>query len=143
MARTADALEAFTLGYAYATLWANTHDDHDGDVCPEAWQTPAAGWELEAFTPDARARIEQDCADFFAGNLRDLWAYVREQGPVSDRHAFRSAGHDFALTRNRHGAGFWDRGLGDLGARLTDAAHAYGEQTGMVDLDDPSALVSL
>ena len=35
--------------------------------------------------------------------------------------------HDFALTRNRHGAGFWDRGLGDIGARLTEAAHAYGD----------------
>ena len=37
------------------------------------------------------------------------------------------AGHDFWLTRNRHGAGFWDRGLGERGQRLTDAAHVYGE----------------
>ena len=36
-------------------------------------------------------------------------------------------GHDFWLTRNRHGAGFWDRGLGDVGDRLTKAAHAFGE----------------
>lgn len=36
-------------------------------------------------------------------------------------------GHDFWLTRNHHGAGFWDRGLGELGDRLTKAAHAYGE----------------
>jgi hypothetical protein len=36
-------------------------------------------------------------------------------------------GHDFWLTRNRHGAGFWDRGLGDLGDKLTAAAHTYGE----------------
>lgn len=32
-------------------------------------------------------------------------------------------GHDIALTVNRHGAGFWDRGFGDLGDRLTTAAH--------------------
>lgn len=36
-------------------------------------------------------------------------------------------GHDFYLTRNRHGAGFWDRGLGDLGQWLTDMSHPYGE----------------
>ncbi len=34
--------------------------------------------------------------------------------------------HDFWLTRNYHGAGFWDRGLGKLGLRLTELAQAYG-----------------
>jgi hypothetical protein len=33
---------------------------------------------------------------------------------------------DYCPTRNRHGAGFWDRGLGDLGDQLTDAAHTMG-----------------
>lgn len=28
-------------------------------------------------------------------------------------------GHDIILTTNHHGAGFWDRGLGELGASLT------------------------
>lgn len=37
------------------------------------------------------------------------------------------AGHDFILTANHHGAGFWDRGLGDAGDTLTEAAHPYGE----------------
>ena len=36
-------------------------------------------------------------------------------------------GHDLWLTRNRHGSGFWDRGLGDLGQVLTKCAHSYGE----------------
>lgn len=35
--------------------------------------------------------------------------------------------HDFILTRNRHGAGFWGRGAGGVGERLTNAAHGYGE----------------
>ena len=30
--------------------------------------------------------------------------------------------HDYWLTRNSHGAGFWDRGLGDSGDRMSDAA---------------------
>lgn len=35
-------------------------------------------------------------------------------------------GHDFWLTRNGHGAGFWDRGLGKLGDKLTDASEKLG-----------------
>ncbi len=36
------------------------------------------------------------------------------------------------MSHHRHikpkkGAGFWDRGLGAVGARLSDAARAYGE----------------
>lgn len=36
-------------------------------------------------------------------------------------------GHDFWLTRNRYGAGFWDRGNGEAGDLLTKASHPYGE----------------
>jgi len=35
-------------------------------------------------------------------------------------------GHDFWLTRNGHGAGFWDRGLGDMGEKLTEIAKSFG-----------------
>jgi len=34
-------------------------------------------------------------------------------------------GHDFWLTRNGHGAGFWDRGL-KYGTELTDNANSFG-----------------
>ena len=51
------------------------------------------------------------------------------------------AGHDFWLTRNHHGAGFWDRGLGEVGERLTDAAHAYGSSDLYVG-DDGKVYVS-
>ena len=37
------------------------------------------------------------------------------------------AGHDFWLTRNRHGSGFWDEDIGDVGRQLTEAACACGE----------------
>lgn len=36
-------------------------------------------------------------------------------------------GHDLWLTRNHHGAGFWDRGTGKLGQTLTAIAHGLGE----------------
>ena len=37
------------------------------------------------------------------------------------------AGHDFALTRNGHGAGFWDHGAGEAGDALTESAEWFGE----------------
>ena len=61
----------------------------------------------------AESRIE--CGDFYTANTQDL----AEIGP-------EQAGHDFWLTRNGHGAGFWDRGLGELGDRLSEAARIYG-----------------
>ena len=33
---------------------------------------------------------------------------------------------DFWLTRNGHGAGFWDRGLGSVGDELTKNAKPFG-----------------
>lgn len=37
------------------------------------------------------------------------------------------AGHDFALTRNGHGAGFWDGGWPVYGDVLTRIARSFGE----------------
>lgn len=42
------------------------------------------------------------------------------------------AGHDLWLTANHHGAGFWDRGLGDVGDYLTSVAHGVGSLTLML-----------
>lgn len=50
-------------------------------------------------------------------------------------------GHDFWLTRNRHGAGFWDRGIGKLGDQLTTLAHSFGESILYVG-DDGNIYVS-
>jgi hypothetical protein len=38
-------------------------------------------------------------------------------------------GHDLWLTRNGHGAGFWDRGLGDVGDKLTAIAKRMGSKS--------------
>lgn len=102
------SLRAFTAAYITAALWASTTDDG----------TPLDDLDAD-LAPEARARMEADAADFYAANA-PLWADAPDYGDGD-------AGHDFWLTRNRHGAGFWDRGLGDLGRTLTDAAQAYGE----------------
>jgi hypothetical protein len=44
-------------------------------------------------------------------------------------------GHDVWLTRNRHGTGFWDRGMGELGDKLTALANLLGTAY-VVETDD-------
>jgi hypothetical protein len=65
--------------------------------------------------PETWAAMREECALFIEDNAVDLTGI--DAGQV---------GHDFWLTRNGHGAGFWDRGLGDVGARLTDACRPWG-----------------
>jgi hypothetical protein len=73
--------------------------------------------------------VRDEIARFIIDNFDDCIAYV-------NAYSWASLGHDFCLTRDRHGAGFWDRGLGDLGRRLTDAAHPYGDSGFMPHDDD-------
>lgn len=47
-------------------------------------------------------------------------------------------GHDFTLTRNHEGAGFWDRGLGEVGDLLTAACRPFG--TWQIEADDEGDL---
>ena len=50
----------------------------------------------------------------------------------SEYTAAELAGHDFWLTRNGHGAGFWDGDWQEpAAAALTAAAHAFGEVISM------------
>jgi hypothetical protein len=93
--------DQFLTAYVECAIWADTPDGEDWDV---AW--------LALETREAMAR---DCAKFAA-----------LAGEMISGDLIR-AGHDFWLTRQGHGAGFWD---GDWpqadGARLTDLAHAFG-----------------
>ena len=77
--------------------------------------------------PAAREKMAEDCRAFVEDNLDDLhkYALARSVNPA-DGGVWEHAGHDFWLTRSGHGAGFWDRGLGALGDRLTEAAKVYG-----------------
>lgn len=71
---------------------------------------------------EAIAASREDVVDFLTSNA-GLIEQAAERSPGYDN---AQAMHDFALTRNGHGAGFWDRGLGDVGDELTANAKAYG-----------------
>lgn len=96
--------------YIDTALWSETDDD--GEPLDARWKPgDIALASLMLMGRDVRTFIdacEAERPDVFEG---------MEGGQV---------GHDFWLTRNRHGAGFWDRGLGELGTWLTEVAHAEG-----------------
>lgn len=76
-----------------------------------------------SFSVAAQAKVRREVIEFISQQIDDVRAFVDTGRP------WLQVGIDFSLTRNRHGAGFWDRGAGDVGLRLTEAAHVYGETT--------------
>ena len=62
------------------------------------------------------------CADFLARAMRaGLW-----QQWIDANKTIETFAYDYWLTRNSHGAGFWDRGLGAAGDALSDMAQTQG-----------------
>jgi len=106
-AHTPRAADAFTRGYLDCAEWL-LDEETDRD-------------KLRGWTRAAIRQASDDCADFQQANAAALARYEEVTG-----RDMESAGMDFWLTRNRHGAGFWDRGDDACLRELTDAAHAYG-----------------
>lgn len=101
-----DLPDDFTKSYVMAALWS-TGDDH--------------GPYDDRFGPEHIDPVEMQ------GMLEDSAKFQRENVDDIDGRD-EQAGHDFWLTRNHHGAGFWDGDWPEPAAsRLTSAAHAFGE----------------
>ncbi len=109
-------LEAFTAATIEALYFTDTGDTDQ----------PSADAKLDS---DLRLDIEADCRSFW----RRFGCYVDaadcDRGNGTHSKAAQ-AGHDFWLTRNGQGAGFWD---GDwpkaAGKRLTKSSKTFGETT--------------
>lgn len=116
-------LRAFIAGYIEAMLFAETATDSDGEEIDNL-----AGYELSA---TAKEESEQDCAWFLDWH----GAKVNLAIAGSDDYDHTMAGRDFWFTRQGHGVGFWDRGLGLVGDDLSDAARSFGEKHVFIDDD--------
>ncbi len=115
-------LDLFTQAYIECALWSSTDESNeDGGEPLEDNYYPT---DIE---PETMRRIQEDCAAFQADNRELLDKAGKLYSHSGQWTHDEQAGHDFWLTRNRHGAGFWDRGLGEVGAALTQKAHEYGE----------------
>lgn len=119
----ATELREFFRGYVTAMLWANLTWGTESGNEPEGFSET----DVE-LSPSDLVSLADDALSFVSSAAEDLLGYV-DMIDIDPQYgtAWDYAGHDFALTRNHHGAGFWNRGLGDLGERLTAWAHTYGE----------------
>jgi len=66
-------------------------------------------------------------------SMDEIEMFRNKAGDLLDGVDDEMIGHDFWLTRNGHGAGFWDRGLGEVGEKLTEIAKSFGEAYPYVD----------
>ena len=140
-------MDEFTRGYFECLVWTGLYfadETSEGEslaYCVLVW------WDR--LPEGVRAQIVADCE-----------AFQEEAGDLIAVDLSR-AGHDFCLSRNRHGAGFWDGGWGSelpepfasrevervghnlgftsVGGYLHDMAKAYGSQAlwAFGDEDDP------
>lgn len=97
-------------------------------VCPDG-ETDVPADHYSA-SPALIARIESDWEAFTDRLPDDFEPENVWRGLHPDPHwdAWDQLAHDWILTRNRHGAGFWDGGwIEPIGAHLTNLAHESGE----------------
>ena len=105
----------FSHAYVTAIAWANVVHEDGSDDSLDRDDLPVA--ILEILEADAEAFLTPQVQRLIEGAIR------------RGRYSWSQAGHDFALTRNGHGAGFWDRGLGLVGDALTSIAKPYGDRS--------------
>lgn len=106
-------LDAFTRDFLAALLWSemDESDESGGEPLDQ-------NYDLDDIAPEALVMATEDCRRF-----QELAATELAQIPAGTYEG--TPGYDFAMTRNEHGVGFWDRDLGDLGDRLTAHCRAF------------------
>lgn len=115
------SLKLFTNAYIESALWSSMDDD---DVPLDR------NYGVEDIALETLVRMQADCRAFVEANEDAIVAAI-DSGQVRcgpDFEEYGHAGHDFWLTRNGHGAGFWDGDWPEPWADLLDkAAKAAGE----------------
>ena len=122
-----EGLEEFMSAYIEAALWSSTDDN--GEPLNKNHGS-------ESLAPEMSARMRTDCAAFLnhrlGGRLIGIAERLEAEGkwhlPAgANCTVLEYAGHDFWLSRNGHGCGYWD---GDwpngIAEGLDRLAHEFG-----------------
>lgn len=128
-------MDEIITAYADAALWssacngtaAEVHgSDCGGEDCDVSLER--LNFDIDDLSAAAARDMEADVEGFIKGCLA-------ERPEIFDGIADDDIGHDFWLTRNGHGVGFWDRGLGERGDWLTAMSKPFGESSLYVNSD--------
>ena len=101
-------LDEFTAQYIETALWSSVDMDGESEFLD-------ANYGPDDLAPETLESIIDDCRRF------------QEQTESMISIDLSQAGHDFWLTRNGHGAGFWDGDWPEHGDELTKACEAFRE----------------
>jgi len=99
-------LDTFTQAYIQCALWSST-DDNDNPLDDK--------YSVDGISKSCLTAMNDDCQKFQAENMPMIIDDLSE------------AGHNFWLTRNHHGAGFWDGDYPEYGDVLTAKSHEFKE----------------
>lgn len=99
-------VESFVSGYLECAIWLAEDGSRVG-----------RSMGVSSITREAMSEIVRHCCEFISANLADLELFKNETGRDESY-----CGHDFYLTERGHGLGFWDRGAGEAGGRLTKSS---------------------
>jgi hypothetical protein len=116
-------LDDFTQAYIECALWSS-NDESD----PETGGDPIdENYGPEDLDDECLAKMKADCAKFLRENAATISKAECNRG--SGQYSKEAqAGHDFWLTRNGHGCGFWDGDWSEPEATMLDnASKDFGE----------------
>lgn len=101
-------MDDFFKQYLITALWSS--NDDNGEPFD-------SNYEIEDISEESLEKAKKDCEEF-----------QRKAGSLLDDYELSTCGHDFWLTRNGHGAGFWDGDYeeGD-GKKLTELSKEFNE----------------
>lgn len=112
-----ETIERTYRQYVATALWSCVDsDDFDGGA------TLDEKYDVDDISDELREQMRADLTDFIGSNREVIDRVIASR----DDYDITSVAHDFWLTRNSHGAGFWDRGFGDDGKHLSEMASAHG-----------------
>ena len=107
-------VENFVTSYLETASWVTA----DSDECDE-------------FTDEAKEVAKEDCIKFISLAIMEFGDEAETLLNIQGTDITHRTAHDFFLTRNGHGAGFWDNpnsyGGQDNADRLTKIAQEMGE----------------
>ena len=124
----------FLHGAIYASLWSSTvMGDEEQETRPAVDYYMTDGEDKKL-----RGTLAYYARDWFLENFGFLSLAIEKQ-PALD---WIELGRDWWLTIEGHGAGYWDRGLEEVGEKLTHECQGYSDIVSFyVDPDDKDYLL--
>jgi hypothetical protein len=106
-------IDAILSSYFESALWTD-----EDNLAEDVGEDAAKSFTVFDFSDETKAKSKEDITKF----MEKAGQYLND---VTDE----MIGHDFWLTRNHHGAGFWDRKEIDyeIGDKISEICHEFRE----------------